>query len=667
MVGQFSMPVDTSLSTLEGAKVLYENRIKYGSPAELLFEDFSSGLGSESKRINLLIEFLKKIGIGYNTFGRDYNPAGKPEPQILFVDLKLNEREVRLEQPVKVVKKLKELYPQAHPLIFLMSSLHTSLIENREQFRIECELLTTQFEVLLKNKFQNEDDLALFLSHHINVYPQLRLLQAHILAWGMALDAAKQKLQETLRSLDLPDYFVLYSNTVTIEQVPLGTYVTDLLLEYIAHEIEASPGVSAFAKDLDCWKLSDITRLRFNVAPVVGDVFSANVLHAFPRIEAEADRGRGPKDGYLNLGDVFFVTEELEAQKVKTAYVVLSPACDLVRPDVLIQRKASIFLCEGEVAVLKPSTVLKEVDGLYPVILRYPYESGQQYTISWQKKRPQIWRYDQLELLRESAKPKFTHVGRLRPSYSLQLQHLVTSDLSRIGVQRPPDVYVPHGVEVLIADSGKWKLLIKTFREDPTAGAISHNKGARRQTFMLSDVLVREALKELREWIQRNPTKPGISKLKQLAEITGIDRSLISYVHEEVEQRDSEIHDLKPNVRGAKYTHLVLKKHHSLYSSRKRYKFRNRSSNSRFLRISNYRTKGLDGKPSSTGKSSATSALLIRPLLGADRLPNGSSNDIAESIIFAQQGRKVDDQFNGGKQIAAGIEGLLVFRFVKIS
>jgi hypothetical protein len=53
--------------------------------------------------------------------------------------------------------------------------------------------------------------------------------------------------------------------------------------------------------------------------------------------------------------------------------------------------------------------------------------------------------------------------------------------------------------------------------------------------------------------------------------------------------------------------------------------------------------------------------------LGADRLPNGSSNDIAESIIFAQQGRKVDDQFNGGKQIAAGIEGLLVFRFVKIS
>lgn len=589
-----------SLMTFEGANILFENRANFGEPAGLLFEDFTAVLASEKGRIDLLTKFLEDNGIKCQTFGREYDPDEHPEPQILFVDLKLNEREVRLEQPIQAVKTLKERYPEANPLVFLMSSLKGPLSDYSEKFRIACELLTTQFEVLHKSKFDDYDDLSLFLMHHVTVYPLLCQLQSHVLAWGNALDVAKEKLKRTLRSLDLPDYFVLYNNTVALEKVPLGTYVSDLLLEYVAHEIEASPGVSAFAKDLDSLKLDQISRVRFNVAPVVGEVFSANVLHAFPRIAAESERGRGASDGYLNLGDIFFINKELKTAAVNTAYVVLSPSCDLVRPDVLKERNASIFLCQGDVKILKPSAVLKEVDGLHSVILRYPYEGGPQFVISWQKKQLLVWRSEDIEGLKCGDKSEYRHVGRLRPLYALQLQHLVTADLSRVGVQRPPDVYFPHGIEVLIANNGKWKLLLDTFREDPSAGAVSHNKGAHKITFMLSDVLVRETLGELRRRFKSLPENSELDRLKQAIAHAGVDRSLMAHVHV-FEQKEVAVAGTKD---------------------------------------------------------------VILPLKG--RLPEGTSLDIVESVVFALQERTFDNQYGGGKAVKEGNQANLVFRFVKI-
>lgn len=591
----------TSLLTLEGAKTLYQNRSEYGEPADLLFEDFSAVEASERKRVDLLTQFLLDVGVKCHTFGRDYQPKDFPEPQILFVDLKLNEREVIIEQPIAVVNALRQVYPECNPLIFLMSSLRGVLSSKRDFFRDACNLFATQFEALNKSTLDDPDDLSLFLSHHIKVYPLLCQIQKHVFEWGNALDSAKDKLQKTLRSLDLPDYFVLYNNTISLEQVPLGTYVSDLLLEYVAHEIEASPGVSNFTKDLDALKLEELSRVRFNVAPVVSEVFSANVLHAFPRIAAETDRGRGPIDGYLNLGDIFFKNVELKASVVTTAYVVITPSCDLIRPDSLKKKKGTVLLCQGEVEVLKQSIILQETDGLHSVILRYPYDGGEQYVISWQKKRLQVWDSEDLDGLKAGDKGEYQHVGRLRPLYALQLQHVVTSDLSRIGVQRPPDAYVPHGVEVMIADKGKWRLILGAFRQEPSAGAVSYNKSAHQLTFMVSDVLIRATIRELRQRFKKSPEDAGLLRLNDAISFVGFDQLLMSCVH--------------------------------VFS-------------------------GSEVDVSATTHS-------IFPLIG--RLPDGTSSTITGSVAFALQDRGIDNQYVGGKDILAGNDAVLVFRFVKVS
>ncbi len=593
------------LGNIEGTVRLFGNRHVFGQPAVQLFEEFTVGQTSEKERVTLLVDYLKGIGIDCQTFGRNYNPVSEPEPEMIFIDLKLNEREIRIEEPIGVVKALKKQYPNANPLVFLMSSVHGVLQGHQENFRDKCELLTTQFEILPKKLFDNYDDLRLFLDHHITVYPQLRKLHAHVLGWGKALDNAKQNLQRTLRRLDLADYFVLYNNTIYLEEIPLGTYISDLLLEYVAHEIEASPSVWEFAKDLDEWELRKVTRSRFNIEPVVGDVFSANILHAFPRIAAESDRKRGPNSGYLNLGDVFFLSEEVKSNKIKTSYVVLTPACDLVRPEMLRKRKASIFLCEGEVDLLKPGTILKEkeLDGLHPVILRYPYDGEQQFVITWHKKRLQTWKSDDVDALTDVSSTKFIHVGRLRPLCSLQLQNVITSDLSRVGLQRPPDAYVPCGVEVLVADNDKWKLILQEFRDEPSAGAVLQNKSAKKITFILSDVLVRNTVRELREWAKNNSGKASADLLARLTKCNEVDGALMYHIHN--------------------------------------------------IDIGEYEKRG--GEKSSE---------IVLPLRG--KLPEETAKDIITSVVFAIQDRADDNKYGGGKQRVEGTQEVLVFRFVKV-
>lgn len=516
------------LGTVEGAQRLFAVREKYGPAVNLLFEEFLQATEPERARLKPLIECLNKLGIRCHTFGRHYDADTQAAPQLLFVDLKLNERQVQIEQPIRVVKQLLTKHPNSTPFIFLISTLTDALNSRRIEFRDKCQLFATQFETLPKQVCANEEELRWFLDDHARAYPMLRNLQSHIEGWGSALDRAKQQLQSALRCLDIADYFVLHQNTVAAEQVPLGTYMTDLLLEYVGHQVESAGEISTFAKSLDAWDIHNLTRSRFNVQPIVGDIFSANVLHAPMRLRSEAERGRGPEHGFLQLGDVFFLSTEIAKNQIGSAVVVLSPACDLVRPSDLEKRKASVFLCEGEVEKLKSAAPRPGVDGLDPVILRYPAEGGVQYVIRWNKKRPRTWSYEEFQSLAEPSTSWWTLVGRLRPLYALQLQHALTADLSRIGVQRPPAQYMPFGVELLVAAQGRWKTLLQ-LQNDPSAGAICEDKGRGRITIILSDSALRDARAALLRWATQNAGEAHAKDIEQFFRSDDSVRALMSF------------------------------------------------------------------------------------------------------------------------------------------
>jgi hypothetical protein len=516
------------LRTQEGAAALYEQRALYGAPADLLFENFANVAGPERNRLKPLIDFLEGLGIKCHKFGRDYVLDGEPEPQVLFVDLKLNEDRIILEEPIKVVHKMRKSYPDAHPLVFLMSSQEGSLKAERESFRKRCDLFTSQFEDLTKRTIAKALALERFFEHHVRVYPSIVALQRQVGSWSQAMVMAQKKLETALRQLDFADYFVL-RNTASADGLKLGGYVTDLLLEYVAHHIEASPSIGDFAKELDTWDLRELTRSRFNIDPLVADIFAANVLHAPERLKWERERGLGPANGLLCLGDVFFVREEIDSGAIKSAAVVLQPACDLVRPSSIVDRKATILLCKGTVKPLSGASDLATVDNLDPVILRYPPTSDVQYVIEWQKKQPFFWPHSELERLKTPAAHEWVHVGRLRPLYALQLQRAVTADLSRVGTQRRPTTYVPHGVEVLVPKNGRWITLL-THADDPSAAAISDDKREKRKTFILSDPVIRETFEKLQSWIEGNAGQGASAALTRLLASPEAVRALMFHV-----------------------------------------------------------------------------------------------------------------------------------------
>ena len=509
----------------EGAAALWPVRATYGEAADRLLQDFAQTVGPERDLLNPLLVTLERLGIRCHTFGRDYAPHEEPPPQMLFVDLKLTEDRIRVQEPVAVIKKMREHYHDAHPLVFLMSTQQGSLEAERDTFREASKLFSSQFEDIAKRKIEKQAAFERFLEHHVQVYRRIVALQRHVESWSRAMALSQRTLETTLRKLDLADYFVLH-NTASADRIKLGGYVTDLLLEYVAYQIEGSADIGAFAKELDSWDPKLLTRSHFNIQPLVADIFAANVLHAFERLEWERDRGLGPTHGFLRLGDVFFRRAEVENGPIESAVVVLQPACDLVRPDSVVKREATILLCKGKVKQLRGASKLLTEDNLDPVILRFPAGTDTRYVVTWQKKQACFWAHTELERLKTPSTHEWVHVGRLRSLYALQLQRAVTAELSRVGTQRRPVTYVAHGIEVLIPKHGKWSTLA-AYAAEPSAGAIADDKREQRKTFMVSDVIIRETFDRLDDWLGVAATEPATETLRRLADCPEAIRALM--------------------------------------------------------------------------------------------------------------------------------------------
>lgn len=503
------------LRTAEGAATLFGHKDEFGEVATLLFDNFLAGTQPEQERLKPLLDYLAAEGIGVSKFGRTYEVTTQPAPELLFVDLKLNENTIVLEEPIRVVQKAREQYPDAHPMVFLISAQDQSLDARRVEFRDRCTLFSSQFECLSKGTLREKRTLEQFLEHHVEAFPHVARLGKHAKAWENAINGARITFLAGMRRMDIPDYFTLH-NSAKADDVLLGTYASELLLGYVANEIEGSSAVAEFAKDLDGWKLENLTRSRFNIEPTVAEIFSANVICPPTRLAAEVARGLGPANGYLSLGDIFVAREEMTKGKPKLAVTIITPDCDLVRPGSLQSRRASVLLCEGVVEPFKPATtLLGQSQGLDKVLLNIPAD-GAMHAIDWYKKRLSTWSYDQIDNMVKSGSSKWVHIGRLRLAYALQLQQTVTSDLGRVGTARTPVPYIPHGLMICVPKAGKWIALTNTYSSNPSAGAVAIDRSMHKRRFVVSDTVIRRVMQELGKWLAKNAGEPAAAILTTL-------------------------------------------------------------------------------------------------------------------------------------------------------
>ena len=494
------------LLTQDGCSALYQQKENFGAAGERLFEEFASDTEQSQRHLAPLIDLLKQCGVDCHTFGSDYEPADLA-PQLVFIDLKLSSGAGLDTTPViYALKKLEEKHSGTTPIVFLMSSLSEELLEShREEIRRASGIYASQFETLKKSSISNTRDLIRQIAEHAETHPLIMQVYKQRSYWMDALSKAQEELLKVLRDLDIPEYFVLEQTTTLHEGIGLGSYITDLLLEFLAHHVEGTEEIGNFAQELNEWGLQKLPRTRLSIDSAVERVYRANVLYHKTRLQNEEKCGFGVTNGFLRLGDIFLSTEEKEEDLPLRALAVITPECDLARPDEMRGQGLHILLCEGEVKRFDPHDIPSARDGgIAPVILDLPQKENRrdlQLLVVWKPKRPVTWTNEDVEKLGIQDKQQWHYAGRLRPLFALQLQHTMTADIGRIGVQKSPSMQRPHGVTLLVREGNIWKELDQNSKSDPTAGAVGV-RPKKSDLFLIRDSILRDLLQKLEEWIQ---------------------------------------------------------------------------------------------------------------------------------------------------------------------
>lgn len=508
--------VRKGLHGIDSTLVLYRRRTELApAAASALFDQFTIFAEGKLTQLKPLLELLNNAGIKCEVFGSDYNPKGSTAPHLVFVDLKLKEGiagSPRHEDAVEVCTKLKAEHPESRPFVFLMSSLPLALGQKREEFRKGAELFQSEFDDIDKATFANADELERILASYTKSLAQLATLRESMEDVLSAVHQAGKNVMAELRALDLADYFVLYHNTAAVEKTQLGTYIVELLLEYLAHEVEGQSQVWDLAKVLDSLNVEALPRARFGITPAAAKLYSANMLHSEKMLVAEDDSKNGPANGHFFSGDIFFEAQSLNLPTPTRAFAIITPACDLVRPDRL--KGKSILLCEGEVKDFEAGANLIAGDELPIVVMKNPRSSEKLITIEWKKKKLHIWNNEDRANFADPQKCVYVRKGRLRPVLALQLQRAVTSDLSRVGTQKPPNALVPHRIRCLVSDGERWRQIYEDDKSD--AAALSRWDDEHRKKwlmYIISDPTLHKVMAALSTWLTKHPTIPGKATL----------------------------------------------------------------------------------------------------------------------------------------------------------
>jgi len=504
-----------------------------------LFKEFEDYRDSKRDLLKPLFELLKDVGVKCLEFGADYNPKNEDEPQLLFVDLKLKENDAAVDHKdaVAIVARLRAAHHNCKPFVFLMSSLESTLPEFREPFRDEAELFQSEFEAIKKDAFGDTEALTLMLAANTRSMPQAGKLRESINHLQAAFVTANRSVMRELRALDLADYFALFHNTVDVEKTTVGGYMVELLLEFIAHEVEGSDAIWEMYKGIEDLNVQKLPRARFGITSPAARLYSANMLHSNKRLLAEESIKKGPRDGYFYLGDIFCDAQWMNAPLPARACVVISPACDVARPESMVE---NILLCEGEVTEFIPGEIPNIRDALPVVVMPSPRAGGKDILITWDRKSIRTW--DSAERRKFSGEGcSFVRIGRLRPVFALQLQHAVTSSLSRIGTQRPPSILAPRQVRCYVCDGKYWKLLYQSRAKDAGAIADLVTDDGSFVTYILSDPTVHDVLNALARWTLENPTADKVDALKSIRGDAIVDA--LQGFRQKVPKPDGKKHD----------------------------------------------------------------------------------------------------------------------------
>lgn len=371
---------------------------------------------------------LEAAGLQVVAVGRTV-PAAAKDSDIIFADLFFGaaQRDFDVGESISRIRDLLEGRRAAPPPVVLMSS-SGRLNDKKERFRDEAEMLGALFRVYQKGELLEgatvETVLERFATHHSDAVK----VAAFVEAWRAGLEEATKRFMETIRRLDLSDYTNIRSVLLEAEGQPLGSYLLDVFDRVLQHEIEGHPATITAALRLNGINSETYPTPYIAGSPDLQNLVARTIWQHTERLKVSGNTAGMP----VSLGDVLVRKAKLanaaaEPQAdVPDALVVLTPACDLMRPG-----KRRVLAVGGSLSKLDHQTWrYKTAGAVTPIVV---FGDGTRMSISWDLDDQRMLTRDELGALVADAGNYVLSV-RLRESNALELQQRMLSEMGRVGL-----------------------------------------------------------------------------------------------------------------------------------------------------------------------------------------------------------------------------------------
>lgn len=423
----------------------------------LLFSAYEQATRSDRSFLERLEERLTALGITPIRCGRQ-TPASVQDAPLIFADLYFGapQEPSNIQLSLERVKALLKGREDSPPLVILMS--RSELLDDKKaSFRDEAKLLGAMFRVYRKQELLEDANLERTLER-LALHKQDATRVAQFLrCWEKGLEDASARFLRGIRRLDLSDYAQIREVLLAFEGQPLGSYLLDVFDRVLQHEIEGDADTVNAAEELNEINPDVYPAPYISGSIDLQDLVYRSIWQNPLRLDVKTTVAGIP----VGLGDVLVRRsilsrshDESNAVDEPDAFVVLTPACDLVR-EAGVKR---ILFVAGKLEILRPNTwTYSEQLIKTPIIV---LEGDWRMWIRWNVKDLRMLLPTEIDaILGEHG--NYQIALRLRESHALELQQRVLSSMGRIGLVTPMPATFPVSVSVYYLNvEGELKQLV---------------------------------------------------------------------------------------------------------------------------------------------------------------------------------------------------------------
>ena len=408
----------------------FKHREKFsGGALDKVFETFLSNQKQVRKFIEITSSKLVDLGLVVNEVGRDFVDAAK-NADLIVVDLFLGseQAEADKEQSINGLKDVLHNRLENPPMV-LLTSAHTNLRNLRDEFRDKTGLLASGFRTIKKSEIEEDGRLEQLVFELTEHRGDALKLWTFLTSWESGVKQALRRAQSEVRKLDLEDLSHV-NQMLSKEGVPLGGYMVDIMDGVLAHELEADEDVIKAAM-----ALNTLEATSFPPNSITGNKNTLEVVRKTLYVH-EKRRQLDPTDGFpVSLGDILAISPDMNPDvrgtifegEVRRVFLVLTPACDLIRDMPKAKRVlllAGVFHDHG---ALNFKTVANNEHT--PVLDLNAKRRG---IVEWNLKHIETIDNGVLSRLLSENGPCYVP-ARLKEHPAIALQHKLLSDMGRVG------------------------------------------------------------------------------------------------------------------------------------------------------------------------------------------------------------------------------------------